>query len=383
MHDYYVDESILTLNSPDIDNASFTDSIKFRVVGTAPIDYTKAVFDSTVNRHALVVNGSIDTSALKELNSQNSPLYSDFFYNDAKWYDNDSNTRLHPLDMGSYKTYLFASNNYLGVTTADELTEIEGENYEGEFPGKIVKQQILNQSFSTFTQYLPECDYGDIYCKKITEETDDTFIRINTGNGLYYNNLKDIIVSNDLNQTPHLFKYTEISGSNIKSTIGNKYSSGSTYVKFKETEHLLLNLQDRKNSLHKYILPHFNASTDYFKSILDGKKDIFSNETMDNYLLSARGEWRPNVFSFDSPVLPIWEEPTKTDGDLLMTFYGEENHQAIPIGGSVPTQVDHIPEILKSYSEYDLFKSILENGYIKSVDYQGVVTYTYNNGNRL
>ena len=69
-NNYYVDESIVTLHSPDIDNISSSkQSIKLNIIGVAPVDNIQANADAFVNDYASIL-GKIYDGTIINLQSQ-------------------------------------------------------------------------------------------------------------------------------------------------------------------------------------------------------------------------------------------------------------------------------------------------------------------------
>ena len=141
-NDYFVDESILTLHSPEITEDSILNSdYKCKVVGYVPIEennYISAQIE--MNPAPYGESGGIDYEFLNnKVNNlyEYTPFYSGGLYRDA--------TPLSPDLYQSYRCYLFGPGDIVGSTT---------EELDGNPKSVVKKKQILNHSYSANTKYF-------------------------------------------------------------------------------------------------------------------------------------------------------------------------------------------------------------------------------------
>ena len=331
MNDYYVDESILTLHSPDIDNVSKDNrSIKLNVVGAIPLKYSQINLDSQINAYASILGGLNLNTIAAHNKEPYSPFYTDYFYNDIGWdyYSEGGTTEPEESLLISipsiYKTYLFPANNFLGITSDEELSHLNRAFTE--YPGIIKKQQIYNQYFSENTVYFKNpCEFDTVYCGKVTEDGESVTFNTSLNFGIYRPSYDNLVTSES---TSHVYN----NGSKIK----NKLSFGTTRVKFSTTPHLILNLQDLDNKSHKYILPHF-ATESFFRDVVDGKKYVWNEDSEKTVeegvtilaprdLSDARKEWAQNSFNLNEyHIESIWDVPERSEvsptTEDYFTFY--------------------------------------------------------------
>lgn len=300
-NEYYIDESYLTFNSPEIENISASDNLKLRIVGVASINKDIPNIDITVNSFGNVESGSIVYSTFKNINTKgfNSP-YNYFPYFDYKLVDNE----LIPQST-YYKSYLFAANNYIGIESADVSNDEYNILNNNNLPGTLLKQQQYNLHFSNSTNYFTPLQMGQFPLTVTYEGDESKFINDNVGNNsnLYYSRYENLIVSED--DTSHLYS------SNNGESIVNVLSRGTTKIEFETTPHILINLQDEIKT-KRYILPHFYDSDDWYSKASDSKLVVWDNKVFSNnnesenseiaYEInmkeSVRGEWKQSNAAF-------------------------------------------------------------------------------------
>ena len=257
-NNYYVDESWVSMNSPEIgDSPLFAETLKFRTIGTAPLTSNYADLDIQVNKYAAKIDTGIDYYHLyntyRNVGSPY-PLYSDYLYLDAGW--EPAGEGAYQLSVGypaRHKIYMFSPNNYLGVKDTSELTQLYGGEVPAtaEFPGIVKKQKIVNNNFSSNVEYFKDtdiADYGEVYYAETKEGEVLTPIKTNLGRVNYSPQYQQAILKDKM---AHHSIGIEDSDS------FNKVSPGNVALNFASTPHVLLNLQKKDNNGQRSLLPSF------------------------------------------------------------------------------------------------------------------------------
>lgn len=306
---YYVDESYVTLNSPDAEDFhAGTETLKLRAIGTAPLtsNYTDASIK--VNKSAATVEKGLDYNLLYKKHRTTDvardgllSLNSDYLYLDAGWYEKE--TDKWELSVGypaAYKTYLFSPNNYLGIIDESELGDFVLGSL-GDFPGTLTKQQILNHNFSNSSKYFEtSCDYGDVHFGMVY---DDNAIGVNTGTDLitYYPKYESAILKGDMS---HHYMYLEDRPHNILSTdptetvapFGTKKAQGSVSITFNSSPHVFIDMKTSDNQALRQILPFFNKENDdYYRASYDQKRYVWEDSTDDETVITGHQTGSPTI----------------------------------------------------------------------------------------
>ena len=408
-NDYYVDESYLTLNSPDLGDSPVTgEKIGLRVVGTVPITSSYANIDTTVNSHIVGSQSGLDYYTIFDLYRRVDsfePFYSDFIYQDAGYdLDNNSNPDIPDiLNLGKisgYKTYLFSPDSYAGIQ--EENIPVEDNiplvtKTDGAYPTKIQKQQILNQEFSNKSVYFDTpYNYEDkeFYYTEIFDGNSSSLIQRSNNYSTYQSDYENAIIKENLS-----YHFTELED-NDKNKIKTHVAPGSVSLKFSSTPHILLNLQSEKIG-KKFLLPTFNVDKeDAYETIADYKHfvwaDVMQNEVKgydsqspdpdvvdflstfgDKHIV--RGEWEKNN-PLNSGVYSIWEEgEVYHSGDY---FISNDLPFATGIDAESNTQVSShkgdVRETVKSAFNNFVLKGLLLNA-MKQLGYEDYVNECFIN----
>lgn len=235
---FYVDESIVTLNSPDIENivSSVDDSSAFRLdlVGTIPID--QLVTDYTIYTEQGLASYSQPIPGLNRDivfgNMGYEGLYNDFLYQDSSFPNNfDPNSSGAYIQataaLSAYKTFMWNRNTSLSLWLPDvTIKDVYGNDITVP-PAKPIKKIFANIKYAKVTNYYNNLYSLDVNPLKVVN-LDQPFhlIQYNGDEKYYQSNIDSIIIPSE--------DYTIIAGTN-----------NSNYKEFiKDGDNVLTSLKD-------------------------------------------------------------------------------------------------------------------------------------------
>lgn len=267
--DYFVDESVLTLHSPDITEDSILNSdYKCRVVGYVPIDennYIKAQIEMNPAPYGEL--GGIDYEFLnKQVNDlyDYTPFYSGNLYRDV--------APRSPDLYQSYRCYLFGPGDIVGPTT---------EELSGDPKSVVQKKQILNHSYSTNTKYFNNKNDELTYDSNVKLFSESP-VNLNRPDlfpiTLYEGNYENAYIVKDMEHIPATNKTDEMIN-----------------IGFHSTAHAVLNLNAPKSMSERIpLLP-----------ILGGKDNPNRYLSISDNRISSSGVWTHDALGKDRGL--IWD----------------------------------------------------------------------------
>ena len=159
---YYVDESIVTFHSPEIDKCS-NKKLQFKIVGTAPIDSTYSDLEVLTSTAPYLKNGGVEKTSVfnyrkvrgEDTNLQG--LYSDYIYAEATVEENTdtegvTTVTIHP-DASLYKMYLWDKQGSIPSIPEDAIDYVTQKEIE-QSPSILKSKTIYNQLCSFGTNYI-------------------------------------------------------------------------------------------------------------------------------------------------------------------------------------------------------------------------------------
>ena len=293
---YYIDESIATLNSPDLENINNninSQAVKLRLIGTIPVtksygDYsiytsTPGVLDSAKVLHRIFQSDTNPKGLLNVEGYQDTDI--DLQYKETleegqthwpTFISPQPNTILYRIFMWNRATSASCYINN-GMPIADPLSvhtsETDTQDYLSYIPATIRKKVFANVRFSDTTNF--EDQVYNITQDNIKIVRPDTFnlitLTLKNTEKYYYGNV-DSIATIPLNEGYTLIKENGIPIWNNTNSEGVPVEqklvvTDPIEIKFNSNPHLVFNLGSKNNS--KVILPYiqnedrFNINTEY------------------------------------------------------------------------------------------------------------------------
>ena len=257
INSWYVDNSILTFNSPDIENnESLFDDVKnlnFRIIGLAPISQVDSDITITTKTDSAKINGGLVKSLWKDNKKQllNAPIYQDYAWEDDGKLDN----------LTTYDYYLYLWNKKGSITGQTSNSYKLNDKQEKEsfniVYADLEHKVIANKSFSEYIDYFDTTIVeNNTYTNIIPTVFNSTNIEtkyINTFNGKQtYQGNYDYVAATDSNNNYEVFYKNP-----LLNTIGSiKKQSDPVSIKFNKTPHLVFELSDNNNP---FILPYIGT----------------------------------------------------------------------------------------------------------------------------
>lgn len=256
---YFVDEQILTLNSPDIEKVAdiVSSECKMRIVGIVPLtanygDFTVQVENSGLSPAASTVTGNKFIVANGESKAL-SPIVSPYLWSDFGWGTDAKATSSH-FDI--YKVYLWHSQSSLsGYSTANDV-----QMYEL-IPAKLKHKVFGNEYFSLDTLYFNSSYILGFNNAKMNTYLDDGALKSLSWEGKLklYGGQLDALVTCNLNDVYYPeAKVGSLNGSDdtvfTDASVRDKFKLyDSSRIKYKCTPHIVVNLGS------KTILPRLSS----------------------------------------------------------------------------------------------------------------------------
>jgi hypothetical protein len=266
INSWYVDASILTFNSPDIENnESLFDEVKnlnFRIIGLAPISTVNSDITITTKTDSYKNGGGLVKSLWKNNKKQllNAPIYQDYAW--------EENGKLDTLTTYDYYLYLWNKKGSITGQTADsyKLNSKQEKEYFNTIYADLEHKVIANKSFSEYIDYFDTTVVEDnTYTNIIPTVFNSNIIEtkyINTINGKQtYQGNYDFVAAINSNSKYEVFYKNSLL--NIEGSIKNQ--SDPVLIKFNKTPHVVFELSDNNSP---FILPYIGTD--------DGGEDAWS-----------------------------------------------------------------------------------------------------------
>ena len=339
INSWYVDTSILTFNSPDIENnESLFDEVKnlnFRIIGLAPIAEVSSDITIITKTDSNKNGGGLIKSLWKNNKKQllNAPIYQDYAW--------EENGKLDNLNTYDYYLYLWNKKGSITGQTADsyKLNSKQEKEFFNIVYADLEHKIIANKSISDYIDYFDKTIIeGNTYTNIIPTVFSSNNIEtkyINTINGKQtYQGNYDFVAAINSNSKYEVFYKNSLL--NIEGSVKNQ--SDPVLIKFNKTPHVVFELSDGVNP---YILPCIGTD--------DGGEDFWSVYSLYNKEeeLKANYPWYEEDIQYSQkqinllrvqPALFIGEFYRDVDSTIL---YGKptqnnlEKHVWIPISNAL------------------------------------------------
>lgn len=276
---FYVDESIVTFHSPDIENCR-DKNLQFRVVGTAPIDSLYSNLDIQTSTPPLLPNGGLDNYRISNYKKIQSDAYEisgilsgDYFYWDSQINntgpDDGSIDYFLPSVGTLYKMFLWdKSGTITGGKDSIPLGSSTGNPIGPQLPSIIKSKTILNQlnSFGNYYFKLKECiSYQYPSVIKVCNESDSVNFINNKNKILIYKNNYDHLITYKRAVTSHI-EYDHTKNYDISEgesiVVAGPSVAHTVRIKYNSSEHGVFDLYSLQES-KKFLLPCVEGEVPY------------------------------------------------------------------------------------------------------------------------
>ena len=306
---YYVDESVVTLNSPDLEDNQYTidnsKALKLDLIGTIPITAVQGVVSMYTSTNGVTSNASpLDNIIVKPYPTTdiegliNGPLYQDI---DLTHWAYDSNSNKWPditptPSIDSYKIFMWNRDTswscYIpGVNIVNPISiavkDDETQDYISYIPAIPKKKVIANLRYSHNTTYQDSIHTLEIESPRTFIQGYDGITQFysNDTYKTYYGNVHNLIVNTN--------GYVLLKGNGQpvwtqpEDDIYHKYVYDPVSIKFNSTDHVLIPLKWDNELKLQTTLPSLNNNLyqieDYYSitshTIIEGFKHTQSNST--------------------------------------------------------------------------------------------------------
>ena len=275
---FYVDESIVTFHSPDIENCK-DKNLKFRIVGTAPINSLYSDIEIQTSTPPYIQEGGTDYEVVSKKyriveNTFDSILSGDYLYWDGQ-INNTVEDRwkwdkyYYVSDASFYKIFLWdKSGSITGGTKEMKKGSASGEALGETIPSIIKSKTILNQlnSFSTnyFNNSSTFINYDFPSTIKVFDSSNDTLTIKTKNNLLLYKGNYDHLINYKNALTPHI-EYAnnfDINNGTSSVLVCGPETSNNVRIKYKSSPHAVFDLHSLEKS-RKFLLPCVEGDVPY------------------------------------------------------------------------------------------------------------------------
>ena len=271
LNDYYVDESIVTFHSPEIENLSLNNSnALFRIVGIAPISNTYSDFNINTLNHYIDDEG-LYYERLQTIKTENNLLTSDFLYLGPDYFktvEEESETTVYHnalmKEPALYKVFMFDKSG--SIVGANGNTQIDGVGEDTptftELPSIVKDKTFYNHQFSQQSIYFGVNDiieYNPSELRYFGGDVDSLQYTAARKSNLYYGNYDHLITSNKLGDLKNFRKPVV---SQEEQILEEPRIDAQVRLQYKSTPHLMFDLSDTHKG-QKWILPYFATRQKY------------------------------------------------------------------------------------------------------------------------
>lgn len=340
---YYIDESVVTLNSPDLADNQYTidnsQALKLDLIGTIPITAVQGDVSMYTATNGVLSNASTLNSVMANPYPTttiegliNGPLYQDM---ELKWTFNTTDKKWPDISPGiavdSYKIFMWNRDTswscYIpGVNIINPMSiaidninqdDIE-KDYLNYIPAIPKKKVIANLRYSHNTTYQNSIHTLDIESPRVFTQGYDgiTSFYSNDTYRTYYGNVNNLSLNTD--------GYVLLKGNGQpawpqpEDSVYNKYIYDPISIKFNSTDHALIPLRwDNRNYV---ILPHLNQESqmqmsDYYEGLTD-------NLIIEGFIKD--GDWITERLKCDT-----YSDSIQVNSDQHSTQYGGDTYLSI------------------------------------------------------
>lgn len=313
-NNFYVDSSIVSLYSPDIeDNQSLFNNadLKFRIIGVVPINSSDSDTIITTNTPGIKKDAGFTKNFLKYYDprspedTSNDVFIKGSIYKDFGWHtDGELKGKLNKNKTVRYIIYMWSKKGSLIGQTA-EFTDAEGNPFTTTY-ADLKHKIIANKRISDSNKYFNTPDSYNI--KPIVFDStniESKLLKLHNGNSVVYQGNYENLLSNRINSNGEEYSYRVFWTGATSTTTGNRPSSmgGSSsqpsdrdrdalnyvdfaqsdpvHIKYNTTPHITFELN--KGVVNKSILPYMTANGESAWSLKNTYEDF---EIPDNYKLA-------------------------------------------------------------------------------------------------
>lgn len=280
---FYVDESIVTFHSPEIDNCR-NKNLKFKIIGTAPIDASYSDMEVETSTAPYISEGGLDKSILLGYRTANTDsdytgaLYSDFLYWDSEIdspggeegkdskKDDYLDDHYFTTKAANYKMFMWDKSGSITGGTP-EMKELTSDGpVIGSLPSILKTKTLFNQLNSFGNNYFDDTDVKYNPSRiKIFDPTNST-VSIQTKNqSLIYKGNYDHLITHQKALNLHVEDHSKI--------VVSPATKNTVRIKFNSSPHAVFDLNASTKST-KSLLPAIGEEVVH-KGVLNQK----DNET--------------------------------------------------------------------------------------------------------
>ena len=200
---YFVDDSVLTFNSPDLEsNQDLVDNsnLKMRIIGYIPITAGSSDVDIDVDTKGLsdlACTGNLDESHIvSNISSGFRTLTNAYLYQDRGWLKNKTNDRLYPSDnICAYRIFMWHKSGSLNGLNTITWPSPEGDEQFSYTPSNLKNKIFATKRFSLYNVFFDKP--VNVNITSPTMVYDDNAMRTIDGCGgnLYYSGNVDSLLT--------------------------------------------------------------------------------------------------------------------------------------------------------------------------------------------
>ena len=299
-NNFYVDNSIITLYSPDIeDNQSLFNNadLKFRIIGVVPINYSDSDMIVETNTPGIKEDAGFSKNFLKynprSTNSDSKDvLLKGNVYKDYGW---NYEGKLSKINTVRYVVYMWNKKGSLIGQTA-EFKDNDGNPFDTVY-ADLKHKIIANKRTSSFNMYFNTPDFYDTYdVKPIVFDSniiESKLLKLHNGDSVVYQGNYENLLSNRIDDEDNEYSYRVFWGYATRNVTDNRPSGGigdsadqivnrnslnyvdlpqadPVHIKYNTTPHVTFELN--KGAANRSILPYMKNNGEvawYFNTVYE------------------------------------------------------------------------------------------------------------------
>lgn len=259
-NNYYVDSTILTFHSPEVeDNKDLFDNnnLNFRIVGAVPITANYSDVEIILNTQGISKASNIDKKAIiNTTNISKSPkvLTSAYIFRDAEWKQNVSSYIPDISKITNYPVFMWQKQGSITGANNECVSNEEGDSLPF-VPAELKNKTFANQHFSYSTKYYSK------YWK--TNVTPTQYFNSDS------NELKQIVL-NENNKILYSGNYDNLLTFTDPYRVGKLDNYDPVRIKYKSTPHVvfgMINSNSTNDNLKLNVLPSHPDENDRYSDI--------------------------------------------------------------------------------------------------------------------
>lgn len=280
---FYVDESIVTINSPELEDVNIqnlinnSDGLQLNLVGTIPINSVYGEYNMQTQSNGLANNAQVIQNEFLESNQDVEGILNGNFYQDSIWPSSfnveDGNIPIQASAIVQrYKVFMWNRDTSWSLWFNNaKIKDVFGE-YITEAPAQPKRKLFANYKYSSYTHYN-DSQLLEIDSPKVFSDSQTTIMPFNyNGYQKYYQGNVDTIVTTDTNYTLINDQGQEFHKNNEEVVDINLKDPVS--IKFKSTPHAVIPLK-WKTGQQSTILPYLSSEDELLpKDLYDELQDL-------------------------------------------------------------------------------------------------------------